>query len=103
MVTEKVKRHTPGDCHCGLYHHCCHVNQNIEDIGAEEICCHCGMTMPILRTPVEDHGPWVWWIYKNKTVSPEHDICPGSRVPPERYVERMKALSGIKTPHFDGV
>ncbi len=100
MLDVKIKRHTPGECFCGIYHHCCHVNQNIEDIGSEEICCHCGMTMPVLKLPVEEHGPWVWWIWKNQTVAPENDICPGSRIPPEGYMERMQGLTGIKAPLF---
>ena len=79
-------RHLPGDCPvCDRFHHCCHLDQNVEDPGTQEICCHCGETLPVLRLPVENHGPWAWWLYTPQKVAPEDDNCPGAMTPPVGY------------------
>lgn len=71
-------RHISGDCECGLYHHCCHLNRLAEKPYEEEVCCWCGQTFPVLHIrPVEDHGPHAPWLYIPQHVLPEDDICHG--------------------------
>lgn len=75
-------RHIPiteGTCWCGIDHHCCHVNQHVDDIEREleEVCCLCGMVLPIIRGKSEKHGPWAPWVYVPIHVEPEKDVCSG--------------------------
>ena len=73
-----MTKHTPGECWCGLFHHCCHLNREADRPYEEEVCCWCGEVLPILHIrPVEDHGPHAPWLYNPQHISPEQDICPG--------------------------
>lgn len=97
---EKRGQHIPGDCWCERFHHCCHVDQSIEDVGYQEICCHCGETMPIHHLPVENHGPWAWWLYTPQEVAPEDDNCTGAKEPPKGYGQTMMDVPGEVIPVF---
>ena len=81
----EARRHTPitegeGACWCGVQHHCCHIVPGSE--GTEEVCCMCGDVLPILKLPIEEHGPWAYWLYVPQKVTPSNDVCAGFKPPP---------------------